>query len=484
MTSSSSGESSSSFSSPFASPSCSSSFSSSSSSSPSFSSSSSLSSSFPLDVLEQRIADVEQEIKFVEEKIKKAELNIELFEGEENENKTNFWREKEKQLREKEKQLREKENQLREKENQLREEKKQLREKENLLIQLELRSSSAMKKRKSLPPPASGNEWTKNTLKQLEISFTAASMEEVLNVGPLTTAATTTTMQPTSMAESLIRDCAFIEPNTSLLLMSYDEAERKALQSTVPVPSVGLGWTLFKYLRLLHGLEFMELESVVDDFVMHLLAALGFNDGPLLVLSRNTLKFTMGGSRVSAIADVTVYHISHRFRLAVFEDKKYRSLPIEIDNAEAQLVAEAIAAVQANMQQANKEADKSKRSKSEADAASVSASSLSVLPSSCLDDSGRIFLVRVVGSSFTFYSTRLTSSFIAIIKDYKQAGPELPSTVVYRLTVDVPRINDAVSSPSSSSSVFINKDEFSFGINEDRIIIIRFLDSLRQIMCQ
>jgi len=80
MTSSSSGESSSSFSSPFASPSCSSSFSSSSSSSPSFSSSSSLSSSFPLDVLEQRIADVEQEIKFVEEKIKKAELNIELFE--------------------------------------------------------------------------------------------------------------------------------------------------------------------------------------------------------------------------------------------------------------------------------------------------------------------------------------------------------------------------------------------------------------------
>ena len=45
------------------------------------------------------------------------------------------------------------------------------------------------------------------------------------------------------------------------------------------------GWQLYKYLRLILGPDKLGLESVVDDLVIHLLAALGFNDGNLVILS-------------------------------------------------------------------------------------------------------------------------------------------------------------------------------------------------------
>ena len=46
-----------------------------------------------------------------------------------------------------------------------------------------------------------------------------------------------------------------------------------------------IGSTLLKYLRLIVGTVKMGLESVVDDMVIHLFAALGFNAGRLLILS-------------------------------------------------------------------------------------------------------------------------------------------------------------------------------------------------------
>ncbi len=46
----------------------------------------------------------------------------------------------------------------------------------------------------------------------------------------------------------------------------------------------GVGWVLLKYLSLMVGQGRMKLESVVDDFLIHLLVALGYNDGDLVVL--------------------------------------------------------------------------------------------------------------------------------------------------------------------------------------------------------
>jgi hypothetical protein len=46
----------------------------------------------------------------------------------------------------------------------------------------------------------------------------------------------------------------------------------------------GIGWLLLKYLSLISGTGRMNLESVVDDFLIHLLGALGYSDGDLVVL--------------------------------------------------------------------------------------------------------------------------------------------------------------------------------------------------------
>lgn len=59
-----------------------------------------------------------------------------------------------------------------------------------------------------------------------------------------------------------------------------------ASASWLPDPHANdIGTTLLKYLRLIVGTEKMGLESVVDDMVIHLFAALGFNAGRLLILS-------------------------------------------------------------------------------------------------------------------------------------------------------------------------------------------------------
>jgi hypothetical protein len=59
-----------------------------------------------------------------------------------------------------------------------------------------------------------------------------------------------------------------------------------AANSWMPDPAANdVGSTLLKYIRLIVGTEKMGLESVVDDMVIHLFAALGFNGGRLLILS-------------------------------------------------------------------------------------------------------------------------------------------------------------------------------------------------------
>jgi len=55
-----------------------------------------------------------------------------------------------------------------------------------------------------------------------------------------------------------------------------------------PRTRTGIGWILLKYLSLIVGVGRMALESVVDDFFIHLLVALGYNDGDLLILSDNS----------------------------------------------------------------------------------------------------------------------------------------------------------------------------------------------------
>ncbi len=109
-------------------------------------------------------------------------------------------------------------------------------------------------------------------------------------------------------AQSLLDSCSFID-------------EKSLMSLELPAPHPAPGFALYKYLRLIaNPYNKAGLESVVDDLVIHLLTALGFNDGYFMVLSKNNLKFSMHGeNNVTATADVTVFDINRNFRLAVIE---------------------------------------------------------------------------------------------------------------------------------------------------------------------
>jgi hypothetical protein len=86
-------------------------------------------------------------------------------------------------------------------------------------------------------------------------------------------------------ALAVAKECAVIDATLVERLSLQPEHESVQHMKKFPV-----GWTLLKYLSLIVGSARMGLESVVDDFLIHLLVALGYNEGDLVILSDNTLR--------------------------------------------------------------------------------------------------------------------------------------------------------------------------------------------------
>jgi len=291
-------------------------------------------------------------------------------------------------------------------------------------------------------------------LTSLNIAVLPHSLEALLGVGQQFEL-----MPASGLATTVAESCAVIT-----------EQSVAADPWVPPADASGVGHVLLKYLRLIVGTEKMGLESVVDDFVIHLFAALGFNSGKLLILSKNKLTFTMNKSTCEATADVTVYDVSHKFRLAVVEDKKdpVKASAGDLADNEAQLVAEAIAAAQANLNLRHLEAVKRPRSQSEGG---------TVGPASPPPEQSPMFMLRVVGDSFSFYSTQLSSQFLNEFADYEKMDVEkLAVTPVYKLSIEVPQ---AAASPGAAVPI---KDRWQFKVPHDRATIIQVLDQIRQII--
>lgn len=108
-----------------------------------------------------------------------------------------------------------------------------------------------------------------------------------------------------------------------------------------------------KIIKQMHAqAEFPKVEAQGDDLFLAILDALGFNEYQFLTLSRNRLTFNMSGTRnAQATADITVIDVLRMIRLIVAEDKNIsESQKSDITVHEPQMVAEAIAASQWNMQ--------------------------------------------------------------------------------------------------------------------------------------
>jgi len=84
-------------------------------------------------------------------------------------------------------------------------------------------------------------------------------------------------------------------------------------------------------------------ESAVDDLMMMLLEQVGFSSNNWVVSSRNDTELLMSGGSTEATADLVVYDITSKFAIAVsLVEEKVQ------ENAEAQLMAEGVAAAQRN----------------------------------------------------------------------------------------------------------------------------------------
>jgi hypothetical protein len=85
-------------------------------------------------------------------------------------------------------------------------------------------------------------------------------------------------------------------------------------------------------------------ESAVDDFATELFRALGYETEQTVIRTRKNIRLSMCGQQVYAKTDVCVMDINSELLLLVQEDKSH----INPADPEPQLVAEAIAAFQAN----------------------------------------------------------------------------------------------------------------------------------------
>lgn len=85
-------------------------------------------------------------------------------------------------------------------------------------------------------------------------------------------------------------------------------------------------------------------ESAVDDFTTELLRVLGYETDQTVVRTRKNIRLSMCGEEVYAKADVCVLGVGFKILLFVQEEK----LRLGIQDAEPQLIAEAIAAFQVN----------------------------------------------------------------------------------------------------------------------------------------
>ncbi|KAF8500087.1 hypothetical protein BU17DRAFT_102564 [Hysterangium stoloniferum] len=107
----------------------------------------------------------------------------------------------------------------------------------------------------------------------------------------------------------------------------------------IDAPSLKLLKRLDLAMRVMEGEE-----SAVDDFAVHLLEAMGYETEQTVIRSRKSIRLNMCGEQVYAKTDVCVINLDSELLLLVQEDKSH----INQADPEPQLVAEAIAAFQAN----------------------------------------------------------------------------------------------------------------------------------------
>jgi len=82
---------------------------------------------------------------------------------------------------------------------------------------------------------------------------------------------------------------------------------------------------------------------------------------------------------------------------------------------------------------------------------------------------GSVYLVRLVGSVFSFYSVDVSTQFLDLFENYKSSDNDPPQTCVYKCEFKFAGREEA-------------DTEFDFKLPEHRKLIIMMLDAIRSII--
>jgi hypothetical protein len=249
----------------------------------------------------------------------------------------------------------------------------------------------------------SGSKWGSEDLDNLMVTF-----EEVTSVAEFRGKIAEPSQSLSQLATVLIKT---LEAMPSHLSPAFNEAfkERNKPESLVlQHPLVKATYFVEKY---------SNQEAAVDAFMQLLLSHLGYNDDWMFAFPQFDLSLSYGNVAGSfkAKADFTVMDVLSFYRMAVVEDKRLQD---RVLNCEPQLVAEAIAEAQANI-------NVSKKRKAEDD--DHSSESAATLGSTNAEDP--IYGVRLNGLAFYFYVIPVSK---AILEAMSQSVRATRGTKVFR----------------------------------------------------
>jgi hypothetical protein len=316
-------------------------------------------------------------------------------------------------------------------------------------------SSPASKKRKFPSVPESNNEWNKDYLSWLKIEFkpleyNSAALDRYFW--------SDTALTLSDRAKEFLRR---LEPLSveAILLRRF--------------PDDPTAFLMHKYAALLvsRGVDydFYFNESTIGAFLVHLLSLLGFVDGPLVVLSKNSLKITINKvEKLFTTADVTVLNLNSGFRLVIAESKTDYEGHESLERFEPQLMAAAIAAGQANLK-AERIDQRYKQHKRIKSAPSQDPVSGEVQTSSNALPRLSLFCILVLGTKFLFYRANLQSEFLDGVADYEKLPEKGIPTEVFKIF-----------STRQETGAYI--PSFDFCTAPDRAIIVEILDRMQQMI--
>lgn len=272
--------------------------------------------------------------------------------------------------------------------------------------------------------PLSDHEWTDVQLNQLKVRFQGVDLG-------------------TFFSNAELEDLEMSEKGKALMAQ-LAEIDNTLYQKYASSPDVAASDAMLQNpicKALFAAKKFKSHESFIDDFVKHLLNAMGFNDGRLYAAPKMKINLRFGDAVESATADITVIDLLSHARIGVVEDKYWRERMMFKDST-AQVVAEGIAIAQYN------EAVRGRKRDAEGN---PKAASESTSPGEL------VYGIRVTGSRFHFYAMRVSPQIHAALKHRVIAAEP---TTMYRYKSD---------------------DGLDFMVKEEREEIILMLSLLQEV---